>query len=106
MRKALAAALAPVAAAALISAPIAHTDENTTPEQDEMFAGLLEMDGFLLNFRLQRFQALRFCEAVNNGQSSLEATRDLAQLGGYSFDFANGMSATAMGVYCPWTIGR
>lgn len=93
-------------AASIISPPTASADEPDygTPEYaDRIFTNLLEADGLLFNFPLEKMQGQRYCEFIirENTWSSMAGLYQLMDLGGYSFDVANNISQAAGMAYCP-----
>jgi hypothetical protein len=92
--------VAAVAALALIVPATAAADPNVLTPEDQSFMQLLDSNGLLFNFKLQRYQGQRYCREVMDGESSLEAKESLMRDGAYSFDVANGIGSTAGVAYC------
>ena len=90
---------AAIAVAAVGLAAPSHAD-NDDPASDELFSRLLDEEGLLFNFRLEKYQGQRYCESIIDGEATLDATRDLMRNGSYSFDVANGISSAASTAYC------
>ena len=97
LRAVLVAAVAIAAAATGLAAPSRADDD---PGSDELFSRLLDEDGLLFNFRLEKHQGQRFCESIIDGEAPLDATHDLMRDGAYSFDVANGIASSASEAYC------
>lgn len=96
--------IVPVLMAALFATPTAGADPDdwaTTPDQDALFRSLLDIDGTVFNFKMERYQGLRYCHDLRAGKDVISATDDLAKYGGYSWDVANSISTAAGGAYCP-----
>jgi hypothetical protein len=83
-----------------LAAP-AYANPDALNSDDYRFMQLLENRGLLFNFKLQRYQAQRYCGAVINGQNHTEATKDLIRNGGYTIDVGVSITTAAGMAYCP-----
>ena len=101
LRTILIAAAIAVAAVGLAAPSNADNDD---PASDETFGRLLEDDGLLFNFPLEKYQGQRYCRSVIEGDTPLDATKELMRNGSYSFDVANGITSAAMVAYCECTV--
>jgi hypothetical protein len=86
-----------ITVAMLTLAAPSHADDG---ESDQTFRRLLDHEGLLFNYPIEKYQGQRYCEAVIDGDQPIDATNDLARDGAYSFDIANGISSAAMVAYC------
>jgi hypothetical protein len=103
LRTILIAAAIAVAAVGLAAPSHADTDD---PESDATFARLLDNEGILFNFRLEKYQGQRYCRSVIDGDTPVDATQDLMRNGSYSWDVANGITSAAMVAYCECTVSE
>jgi hypothetical protein len=68
--------------------------------QDKNFRMLLEDDGILFNFKLEKSEAKTVCGRLAAGMSGLHATYMLMDEGGYPWDVANSLASAGEVAYC------
>ena len=95
-------AVAAIAVAAVGLAAPSHADDD--PASDETFSRLLANEGLLFNFPLEKYQGQRYCTSVIDGDTPVDATKELMRNGSYSWDVANGITSAAMVAYCECTV--
>lgn len=92
--------------AALVVAPVAHSEPGAQSQQDDQFyraltEGTENIPGMVLtNPPLVRSQALQACQRMDQGVEDLETVHMLMAEGPYSFDVAGTIVAAATVYYC------
>ena len=94
------AVLATALAAPLLWAAPAEADPDIENAEDQSFMELLDQQGVLFSFNLEKYQGQRYCKDIIDGVDSLAAKEDLMRDGGYSFDVANAIGSAAAVAYC------
>jgi hypothetical protein len=68
--------------------------------QDNTFRTLLEDDGVLFSFNLEKRQGQHVCDLQDAGMRPVDAVYELMRDGGYPWDIANSISPAATVAYC------
>jgi hypothetical protein len=76
------------------------TPDPSDPIGDSNFRYLLDHHGVLFDFNLEKYQGKRACQDFRAGKTYNELIHDLMSYGGYSFDIANAIVASATVAYC------
>ncbi|MDQ1249242.1 MAG: hypothetical protein QG597_3616, partial [Actinomycetota bacterium] len=87
-------------AALLLWAAPAEAGPDVENAEDQSFMELLDQQGVLFSFNLEKYQGQWYCRDVIDGVDSYEATENLMRDGGYSHDVANSITSAAGAVYC------